>query len=261
MRIYALILSAVLVVGCKTAQPTTAVTPTKTPATPEDTELAKVISGHYSDAKDFKTLAIKASARYKDDDQTQNVSADIRIEKDKQIFVSIRFLGITMAKALITPNEVKYYEKINGTFFEGNYEALSRWLGTSLDYDKVQNLLIGRVLDDLNKGKYKSSVEGNLVKLTDNSNPKTQKAYYFEPGSYLIKKENVNQPQQNRSLEVNYPGFNKFAQANLPAKILLEAIQPKGKTNISIEYNGATFNENLQFPYSVPEGYERVNLD
>ncbi|NUY80176.1 DUF4292 domain-containing protein [Flavobacterium sp. MAH-1] len=259
MRIYALILSAVLFVGCKTAQPTVA--ETKTPAAPEDAEVAKVISGHYADAKNFRTLAIKASAKYKDENQSQSINAEIRIEKDKQIFVSIRFLGITMAKALITPNEVKYYEKINSTYFEGDYEALSRWLGTSLDYNKVQNLLIGRVLDDLNKGKYKSSVEGNLVKLTDNSDTRTLKSFYFEPENYLIKKEQVSQPAQQRSLEVNYPGFNKFEQAYLPAKILLEAIQPKGKTNISIEYNAATFNENLQFPYSVPEGFERVNLD
>jgi hypothetical protein len=254
-------LSAILFVGCKTAQPAATVIEPKAPAAPEDTEVSKVISGHYADAKNFKTLAIKASARYKDENQSQSVNAEIRIEKDKQIFVSIRFLGITMAKALITPKEVKYYEKINGTYFEGDYEALSRWLGTSLDYDKVQNLLIGSALDNLTKGKYKSSADGSLVKLTDNSDPKTQKAFYFEPGNYLIKREQIAQPQQNRSLEVNYPAFNKFDQANLPAKILLEAIQPKGKTNINIEYNSASFNESLQFPYSVPEGFERVNLD
>jgi len=261
MRIYAVVLLAVLTIGCKTAQPTTSVTETKAPASTEDAEVAKVISGHYADTKNFKTVAIKTSARYKDENQSQNVSADIRIEKDKQIFVSIRFLGITMAKALITPNEVKYYEKINGTYFEGNYEALSRWLGTSLDFQKVQNLLLGQALDDLSKGKYKSSVEGNLVRLTDNSDARTQKTFYFEPANYLIKKEEIRQPAQNRSLEVNYPGFNKFDQAFLPAKILLEALQPKGKTNISIAYNTVTFNENLQFPYSVPEGFERVTID
>ena len=189
MRIYALLLVfAALFASCKTAQPATSVAETKTAAAPEDAEVAKVISGHYADIKNFRTVSIKTSAKYKDDKQSQNINADIRIEKDKQIFVSIRFLGITMAKALITPDEVKYYEKINGTYFEGNYEALSRWLGTSLDFQKVQNLLLGQALDNLKSGKYKSVVEGNLVKLTDNSDARTQKAFYFEPENYLIKK-------------------------------------------------------------------------
>ena len=58
----------------------------------------KIIENHYNNKLDFKTLYIKASAKYQDDKQKQNVSADIRIKKDEKILVSIRFLGITMAK-------------------------------------------------------------------------------------------------------------------------------------------------------------------
>jgi hypothetical protein len=79
--------------------------------------------------------------------------------------VSIRFLGITMAKTLITPNKVKYYEKINGKYFEGDFTTLSRWLGTELDYQKVQNLLLGQSIDDLSKGKYVAVIENTLYKL------------------------------------------------------------------------------------------------
>ena len=74
-------------------------------------ESDRIIASHYANKKDFKTLYIKSSARYEDAKQTQNVSAEIRIKKDEKILVSIRFLGITMAKALITPTQVKYYEQ------------------------------------------------------------------------------------------------------------------------------------------------------
>jgi hypothetical protein len=39
--------------------------------------------------------------------------------------------------------------KIKGTYFEGDFSALSQWLGTDLDYSKIQNLL--EALDDLKK--------------------------------------------------------------------------------------------------------------
>jgi hypothetical protein len=55
-------------------------------------------------------IIYKANAKYSDDQQSQNVTAEIKIKKDQQILV-IRFLGITMAKASITPTSVSYYEK------------------------------------------------------------------------------------------------------------------------------------------------------
>jgi hypothetical protein len=35
-------------------------------------------------------------------------------------------------------NSVSYYEKIKGTYFEGDFSALSQWLGTDLDYSKIK---------------------------------------------------------------------------------------------------------------------------
>ena len=177
------------------------------------------------------------------------------------ILISIRFLGITMAKALITPTEVKYYEKINGNYFEGDYSLLSRWLGTDLDFNKVQHLLIGQALDDLTKGNFSTSIEDKLYKLEDNSDIATTKAYYFESSNFLIKKQIVTQSEKERTVQIVYPNYSDFNQMALPASILIDAMQQKGKVNISIDYNTVTFNEDLSFPYSVPEGYERIFIN
>ena len=47
----------------------------------------------------------------------------------------------------------------------------------------------------------------------------------------------------------------------MPTHLDLQAIQKKGKTNISIDYRTVTFNEEVTFPYSVPEGYERIFIE
>ena len=46
-----------------------------------------------------------------------------------------------MAKALITPTKVSYYEKINNTYFEGDFSLLSNWLGTDLDFQKSSKFI------------------------------------------------------------------------------------------------------------------------
>ena len=135
----------------------------------------KIIENYYTNKNEFSTLYIKSSARYADDKQTQNVTAEIRIKKDEQILISIRFLGITMAKALITPTMVSYYEKINGNYFEGDFSSLSQWLGTDLDYNKIQNMLLGQAIDDLTKGKYIESLLEHTYRLDDTSNITTKK--------------------------------------------------------------------------------------
>jgi hypothetical protein len=222
---------------------------------------AKIIESHYVGKKDFKTIYIKASARYQDDKQSQNVTAEIKIEKDEKILISIRFLGITMAKALITPQKVQYYEKISGKYFEGDYAALGKWLGTDLDFSKVQNMLIGQALDDLTKGRYKTDIEDKLYKLSDLSNNETEKAFYFEASNFLIKRQEITQSSKNRMLEISYPSHKEYPEMILPAEFLIEALNNDKKTSINIEYNNATFNEDLSFPYSVPEGYERIFIE
>lgn len=221
----------------------------------------KVIKNHYANKNNFKTLYIKASTHYESKDEALNVTAEIKIKKDEKILVSIRFLGITMAKALITPKEVKYYEKSGDKYFEGDYASLSKWLGTDLDFQKVQNMLIGIAMDDLQKGKYKSTIDGKFYKVENISNKDTEKAFYFEAANFLIKKQEIAQPSKNRRLQVSYPNYKEHAQMNLPTELLIEAFDNQKKTTINIEYNSVTFNEEFSFPYSVPEGYERILID
>jgi hypothetical protein len=38
------------------------------------------------------------------------------------------------------------HEKINNSYFEGDFSSLSQWLGTDLDYSKIQNLLLGQAM-------------------------------------------------------------------------------------------------------------------
>lgn len=218
---------------------------------------AQIIQNHYANKQDFTSAYIRANARYQDKDNTQNVSAEIKIKKGEKILVSIRVLGITMAKALITPESVKYYEKINGEYFEGDYTMLSRWLGTDLDFNKVQNLLIGQAMDDLSQTSYQTAIENNLYKLFSKKGG-VEKSFFFEAKRFLIKQQQIAQPAKSREITVSYPNFTDYPQVDLPSGIDIEAVSDKGKITINVEYNSATINEDLSFPYRVPDGYERI---
>ena len=221
----------------------------------------KVIANHYNNKTEFSTLYIKANAKYKDDKQSQSVTAEIKIKKNEKILVSIRFLGITMAKALITPTEVKYYDKINGDYFEGDYSGLSKWLGTDLDFNKVQNLLLGKTFDDLNQSHFIVSIVNKMYKLEDNNDANNNKSFFFESDNFLLKQQEINQPNSQRRLQIVYPEYKKYDEMILPLAIIIDAYHKESNTNIDIEYKNVTINEELSFPYSVPEGFERIFIE
>jgi hypothetical protein len=76
----------------------------------------------------------------------------------------------------------------------------------------------------------------------------------------LLKKQEISQPEKERNFEVNYSSFQEFPSAILPTGLTINALQKTEKTAINIDYNSITFNEELNFPYSVPNGYDRIYI-
>lgn len=249
-------ISSVSLVSCKAKAKAI---PTAVATEPVDEmKASKIIANHYNIKSNYSSVYIRANAKYADDKQTQNVTAEIKIKKDEQILVSIRFLGITMAKASITPTSVSYYEKIKGTYFEGDFSALSQWLGTDLDYNKIQNLLVGEALDDLKKGKYTESLVDQLYRLDDANMGNTKKTFYINGNDFTVNKQEITQTAESRMIQVAYADTKVLPEATMPATVNIKTFQPKGKSEINLEYTTITFNEELSFPYSVPNGYNRI---
>lgn len=254
-KMLTLLALCLLVFSCKSKQ---VVANEKASELIEISEISDKISDRNSD---FKTLYIKSDVKYKDPGQGYNFTADIRIEKDKRILVSIRFIGITMAKALITPTSVQYYEKMGNKYFEGDFSTLSKWLGTDLDYQKVQNLLLGNPIEDLNKDRFEASLHEGLYKLVQKQYEKFNKEFYFEASQFLLKRFEVNQNQHNNKLIVKYPDHQNKSNLILPTNLSIEAFQKDKQINISMDYKTITVDENLSFPYSVPSGYDQITIE
>jgi hypothetical protein len=245
---------AFLLIGCKSKQAVASA------AAKDTAEISKIINGHYANETNFKTLNIKANAKYEDPSQSHSLNADIRIKKNEIIWINIKILGFPIAKALITPAKVSYYEKINNTYFEGDFSMLSNWLGTDLDFQKVQNLLLGKSIDDLSKGNWISGINDKLFKLSQAQTTDIYKEFYFEAANFLLKKETITQASQNRALEIQYPSYKEVERIFLPNEINIKAAQ-KDKISIAIEYKNTTFNENLNYSYAIPSDYKAIQID
>ena len=68
----------------------------------------------------------------------KEVSLSVRYAKDQGLLFSAP-LGV--AKALITPEKLAYYNKLNRTYFEGSFKDLDSLLPISFSFDQLQRLL------------------------------------------------------------------------------------------------------------------------
>lgn len=208
---------------------------------------------------DFKTMVIKSSVKFEDENQSQRVSVDIRIKKDEIIWVNVKLLGIPIAKALITPDKVQFYEKLNNTYFDGDFSVISNLLGTELNFEKTQNMVLGLTLEKINTNEYNFSLIDQLCFFNSTTN-NFEKTFAFETQNFALKKQYITQNIKNEGIKIDYLKYQNIENKELPEKINIIALRKKGNANIDIEYNSIILNEELNFNYSVPNGYKLRNL-
>jgi hypothetical protein len=247
-----LALILLFVVSCKS---------TKTIAAGEvDASLStkRIIQNHYQNQLDFETLSGRLKIDYNDGENSQTVSLSLRMKKDETVWISAPF-GVVKAK--ITPDKVSFYNKLQNEYFDGDFSYLSNLLGTELDFNKVQNLLLGNAVLDLRKERYSSSIKnGNYGLEPRRINDLFKILFAIEPRNFKIASQEVSQPFEKRFLKMNYQ-YQDLEQKIVPSIINIEALNKDDKTIIELEYKGMEFGKQLNFPYKIPKGFKEIVLE
>ena len=240
-------------IGCGSTKGTTSTNTTLIPS-------KKIIQKHYDNELKFNTLYAKMKARYEDQKRSQSVSVNLRMEKDKTIWLSASFI-IPVAKVMITQDRVKFYEKLNKTYFDGDFSFLSDKVGTELDFQKVQDLLLGQALFDLRSERYDGNVNGkDYVLIPEQEMELFNRLFKLSPDNFKMTEQRLTQPQENRSVRVTYPAYQTIEGKTLPKEIRIESLDGKRYTNIEIDYRSVDFDKELSFPFKIPSGYEQVMI-
>ena len=218
----------------------------------------EIIELHNNAAINFKTYASKLRLDYDDGKKQVSPSATLRLEKDKQLWLSVKFLGFTVAKAYITPNEVQFYEKLGKRYYKGDFSAVSDFLGTTVTFKSLQDLLLGQSMLDLNKGKFEvaKNNKGNI----DINPKKPSKKYSFtlslDQLNYKVASYFIAQKEKNRRLDVVYEKYQTIDDQLFPSFMSIDAKAAKSYKKLNIEFKKVTLDNKLTFPFTIPSGYK-----
>lgn len=253
IKTYFLFLFMILAVGCKSTKTLTSNADVKTNMTAKE-----LIRENQNQNTRFKTLQAKVRIDFTQDQKTQGYTVNLRIAKGKVIWINAT-LGL--ARAMITPYKVQFYDKVNNQFFDGDYTLLSDLLGIDLDYKKVERLLLGEAIFDLRADHYAISTHENSYVLQ----PKEQKAilelfFLFNPSHFKMDSQQLYQPTKRRILEIDYKTYQKVSKQILPENIKIIAVDDTEEVSIEMEYRSISLNEELRFPFSIPLGFKEIRI-
>ncbi len=216
-----------------------------------------IINAHYSNQPKFKTLRGRVKIDYVNGDDSQGVNVSFRMEKDKVIWMSAP-LGVV--KVHITPNKVSFYNKLQNEYFDGDFSYLSDLLGTELDFEKVQNLLLGNAVLDLRKEKFNSEVYNGTYQLKPKKAGELFKILFqLEPKNFKIATQEISQPENARQLMAKYT-YQDISGNVLPEDVKIIAEEAGDLTTIDLSFRNLELNKPMNFPYKVPKGYDKITL-
>ncbi|MCB0425817.1 MAG: DUF4292 domain-containing protein [Mangrovimonas sp.] len=240
------------VVGCKSSRTLT--------STSTNFSLSKkqVIKEHQKLTPNFKTLQSKIKIDYKRGDDEHSYSATLRIEKDKAIWINST---LSVVRVMITPDRVSFYNKLDNTYFDGDFSYLSDLLGTQIDFTKAQNILLGETVYDLKQDDYVLSTHEKSYLLQ----PKEQKQLFeifflINPAHFRLDSQQVAQNLEQRMMEVDYITYQEVGKQVFPEKLKVYSVEKSNETIIGLEFKSITLNEDLNFPYKIPSGFKQLEL-
>lgn len=249
---------------------------------------------------DFEWIGMKIDAESVTMGETQGFKATLRMRRDSVIWVSISpALGIEVFRILITPDSLSMISKIpdNKYAYQGRFDALSAMLGTDIDFDMLQNLLVGNALGlDKDEGRFRSEVDENshlLIskykrkvrrvvgvddrKLEDDTivvnpnDPRYQRTikrldekdemivsrYWLEPENYRLIKSIFNDLIAQRALEVRYSEFELNNEQYYPSQIRLKVVNPQVTRELNLEITKLVSDKTFEFTFEIPEDFPK----
>ena len=202
----------------------------------------------------FNTFSARASTKLDIDGSSNNVTLNIRINHDKQIWVSITaLLGIEVARALITPDSIKIVNKLQSVYIKKPFDYIYTYASKQVNYKTLEALLVGNAMPELLSEKSSLQTDNNTLTLSGNLQ---DLLYKLLIGPDLkVAQLNLSNQTAGQSLQVTNNAFIEASNKMVPSEINIASVIKDKKLNVNLHYTKIDFDQQLQYPFNIPENY------
>jgi hypothetical protein len=222
----------------------------------------------------FTDLSLRFDTEIIIDKKSNSFKGNIKIRKDSLIWISINPLfGIEAFRLLFTPDSVKMLNKLNNTYFTGDYSMVNTMFSTPFDLDMIQALLTGIDFSYYENDIFKAGIDGGLYKLTTIGRRKLKKYVrnqqdndkilvqdiWLDPQSFKIRRQSWKEIKNNNSkMLFSYDSFTAADDGQLFPSLLICDIIAENNISLKTTFSKIQVNKPFDFNFNIPANYKQI---
>lgn len=245
----------------------------KAPLKEEGTEY--LLSKMLENESHFETFSAKGLAKVTSDGKTNDLKINIRIKKDSAIWVSISAgIGLEAARVLLCRDSVIFLNRLEKTYFVGNYNYISTLINAQVDFDIIQALLTGNDFKWYDYHELKARATNNQYQLESTHRRKLKKymrssdvvaqviyqSMWLNPNTFKIERIKIKEIEnENKKINAEYSKFKLIEDQTIPTQYDI-VISAQDDIIIDAGLLKITLNEAVKFPFKIPSKYTEIKL-
>jgi hypothetical protein len=208
---------------------------------------------------DFNTFSAKIKVDYRGSDGKSNdFNAFVRMKKDSVIWISINaLLGIEAFRVLITPDSVKVLNKLDKIAQFRSLSYLQDVTQLPIDFHTLQDIIIGNPVYFDRNNILTVKIEEGAVSLTSIGNL-FKHLITIRSSDYVVLNSKLDdqEPGRSRTAILQYDDYEIKGNTHFSTKRKI-SVAEKSTLEVLLDFKQYDFNENLNYPFSVPKNYKR----
>jgi hypothetical protein len=251
--IFALCISIITLVGCRTTRPLN-------------------LDGHsvsYSEVQEISqrqhayihSITGEGRISIETPEIAQSGSFILTLQKPDSVLINLQGpFGIKVGSALVTRTDFLFYNSLENKLITGlsSIENLNRILHVQVSFDDLMNLFAGGTFleSDLHAPDETHVEDDQYVFVFTSS--KNSRRYWIDPTTSYIQKVQFLDQSGKLALEQTFSNFENVNGIVMPYTI--RVIQPKARQMLTLRYSEILVNtEKLRFTFTIPSSAERIH--
>jgi hypothetical protein len=228
----------------------------------------------------YSNVSIRFSAQLVNPKPIQ-IKGTIRVKKDSIIWVSITpALNIEAVRCVLTPDSVRYINRIDKTYYEGGYDIIQKITAVPMNYSALQSVLLNEMIyypfelniDTLQVFQTYQIAKRKNELVAQNYSFRERRAIagrradttaIFQSMNFMIDCFRVSEfaivdDAKNLKVQTKYSFFTLIDSIAFPKILTFEVKSHKKRMEFILNYEKVEFNIEQTYPFGVNAKYKQI---
>jgi len=207
---------------------------------------------------DYEWYGAEAKIRFETEYDGISGKLILRLKKDESIWLVAKKLGIEGVRVLITPDTLIALNRQERTYVKEPLERMLNKYNISLDFQQIQELLVGNLLVPEDLEVLKTEQDSNYHYLTTNLDELLIK-YTIDNLSRNVSEIKISD-SSNRTITGSYDDYRILENTNISPYIRNYTVPQTeyGTIHLDIKMNSIEFDVPQSMPFEIPSHYTRM---